>query len=286
MLLSNELAFIDLVTDTGLVPLRFHDAVLGTKWKVRTEISMIREAQNLLKLGLTKFATCRDIVNRINTIRNSMETPPAPVYLILHDEISGFDSEGGPGGSICINMCTNAGWRASRKLGGNWDQFGPVWRVPILLIIYHELGHYLQYLSNPDYYTTVSKHADEQTHHLLDVMNLPDNEYPLCVELEMGRREYYGDMKDLSSPDFRGHPIAYTRKIPLDKEFALAEKPESVKEQEAREARAKMDLLSAASGIVVASDAEKICSFCKKKFRGKRLRERHEEVECDQRPKP
>jgi hypothetical protein len=134
-------------------------------------------------------------------------------------------------GTIAVNLRTRAGWL---------DGAGDLWYVPVLVIIYHELGHYLQYVSNPAEYERAANHEAQGGQHLLDAMNLPDNEYPLCREIGIGRRELYTDMHELNHPAFANKTINYSKRIPRDIEFAAAEEPAAVRnarlraEQEAR----------------------------------------------------
>jgi hypothetical protein len=220
-LAQDALNFIEFIDNRNIVNPSVRRTVLGTAWKARTEPDMIRHAVYLVQWGYQNLNACRDIITRINKLRGTIGVSNAglgvrPVNFVLHDEISGFDSEAGMDkcGTICVNLSTRAGWLDINK---------NLWYVPVFLIVYHELGHYLQYLSNPAEYERAANHEAATGMHLLDAMNLPDNEYPICREIGIGVRELYT--------------------VPRDKEFLLAQEPDDVRrarehqEQLAREAK-------------------------------------------------
>jgi hypothetical protein len=249
------------------------ERILGDSWKARTDRKMLAYAQELIVYGNTHLSSCRDIIALILQTRKYVENPFSedgswpPVNFFVHDANSGFDSEAGldGGGSIYVNLCARAGFK---------DKHGKLWYVPMLLVIFHELGHYLQYLSNPKYYNKVAEHPDENRHHLLDAMNLPDNEYPICRDLGMGIREQYLDMQDLNSPQFRGVTVNYTkhlsRKHARDEHgFIPATEPEEV-----REKREKLERLRLEQKGVQTVSTKLPCLKCSKQF-SKLILERH-----------
>jgi hypothetical protein len=112
-------------------------------------------------------------------------------------------------------MTTRAAWKDKMEL---------VWYVPMLLVIYHELGHYAQYVSMPEEYDELSKSKLEKEDHILDAWNLPAHEYPICEEIGMSIREKYLDMQEASAPQFASKAMSYATKLEASyaKDTALA----------------------------------------------------------------
>lgn len=237
---NSPFSFMEFIDNKSSINPSVRSTVLGTEWKARDDPNMIRHAVKLVQYGHDRFHACRDIITRINNVRAKTGVSKPGIGIrrlnfVLHDEISGFDSEAGMDGcgTICVNLMTRAGWL---------DQRGDLWYVPTLLIIYHELGHYLQYISNPAEYERAAQHEAQGGQHLLDAMNLPDNEYPLCAEIGMGRRELYTDMHELNHPSFANKKINHSVRIPRDKNFKAAEEPADVrKKREFAEQKALAD---------------------------------------------
>jgi hypothetical protein len=263
-----DLKFIKFIDNKNIIITKTPEArerMLGTAWKLRTELPMVRYLMALVEFGNAHFSSCRDIICRINTLRkqrnpSSSDGSWPQVNLMAHDEISGFDSEAGDdgAGAICVNLLGRYAWK---------DKTGKLWYVPQLIVVFHELGHYLQYLYNPKYYNEVAASPIEGQHHLLDAMNMPDNEYPICRDLNMGVREYYLDMQEVRAPQFAGLELNYTRV--LEKKYARDEhgfSPATEPEDSVRAREAQERLAREKRGAVGLGGGNTACAVCNTMF--------------------
>lgn len=222
---------------------------LESKWdayRVRTDADMVRYAMELVEYGNRHFSSCRRLIHSINEGRKKQEERRKKgkatdrtfdqVLFICHDRSSGFDSEAWDNrGHICANFCKPTGWL---------DGTGKLWEVPALVMIYHELGHYLQYVTRPEWYEAQSK-LESANHHPLDYENVPQNEHPICREIGMGVRQRYEDMHELDHEDFKGMTVHYAS-LPRNRYFKFAVEP-----AEAREGREKEKALRTGAPVAV-----------------------------------
>ncbi len=214
--LCGDLSFITVVDnpsgDLMGVPKKAHETILGPSWGLRKDKALQKFVKDVIEYGYDNIAACKNIIDLINENRKNNENPFnssgewCDLYVVANDAVSGFDSEAGVNGcgSILLNMTTPAAWL---------DEKGLMWYVPMLLVVYHELGHYNQYVSMPEEYDEISKSKLEKESHVLDAWNLPGHEYPICKEIGMGIRKEYLDMQESSAPRFAKKVVNYASNI-------------------------------------------------------------------------